>query len=195
MTYILFATQQDLSSAGINFTTHAGSLKFEIALSNWSFSRPTNTLGLHLLISLLPAYTSIQETNTNDTTTFVLSAANVATATINLIRSCVVDNSTTERVSFSLNNTSTAGLLDLVILFPNFAKSIVYDPDFSVTLDVGGTNVGDGSSNLLPLLSLLVLLLVPAVMVLIGAIALGVLVSRKHRHQSRINRALTTAGV
>ena len=58
-------------------------------------------------------------------------------------------------------------------------KSFVYDPDFSVAIDGGGSGGdgggGDGGDDQLPLLSLLALIVIPCVMIFVVAVVLVVL--------------------
>jgi len=84
--------------------------------------------------------------------------------------------------------------MNLEIVVPFFNSSIYYDPDFSVTLFGGGgtSGGGDGSgSNLLPLISLVVL--VPVCFVGLLVVVLGVLFQwlRKrrirHLHKDAVN--------
>jgi len=63
-------------------------------------------------------------------------------------------------MNFRLTNlANVTGGLDLILEFPHFYKTVSYDPDFSVALNVDGNNGGNYNNDLLPLLSLLVLLM------------------------------------
>ena len=75
--------------------------------------------------------------------------------------------------------------------FPCFASSLLYDPDFSVTLDTGGSSTGDGSfqgggdgsSSSLAYLALLLLIVIPAGLILV-AVAVGVTVCIFHKRRA-----------
>ena len=73
-------------------------------------------------------------------------------------------------VSFSLDQNQTdPGLLALVLDIPHFSSSFQYDPDFSVVLP--SQQPGDPSAtDLLPLLSLIALVFIPATLVAIAVV-------------------------
>ena len=181
VSYSIWNVEQELSSAGINFTVAQSAIKLEIQLNRWNFSQPSNTLDLHLHLTTQPNVTSILPNSQLNAsiTSYTLFSANALLTTINFINNCVVDNTSFVPVSFSINNTGP--YVHLVVHLPHFSDSLLYDPDFSEIL---GSSGGDGgSSNNLQLLALLSLLVIPFVLVgvTVVGVAIYVLVKRHHR--------------
>ena len=177
MKYTLYATATTLNSAGVTFVTNSSTMKFEIQLGSWNFVQPTNTLRLHMTVDVLPAITSDSMVQLGQITQFTLHSSNVLTTTINVIGYGVADGNNTA-VAATLDASSNPA--DLVMDFPHFTSTFIYDPDFSVTVQ-GSTADGDGSTNLLPLLALIALVFVPGVLLLITVIIIAVVLFRKWR--------------
>lgn len=173
---------QSLLSAETRFNTTVGTLKLEVSLNDWNFANPALELHVHLFV--LPAVTSILEFNdAQDVTTFVLSSEAIMTSTITLIGSCIVDDDTIAPLTFQL--IENGSVLDLVLRFPRFNRTVSYDPDFSVT--PGGSPVDGTKGTGDDLWALLALLLLP-----ISAIMFtGASILLFYRHFTRRHRLNT----
>ncbi|MBX8643925.1 MAG: hypothetical protein KIY12_04280 [Thermoplasmata archaeon] len=173
-----------MNSSGVSFDTKPSDLKFEMALSGWPFAQPSDTLRLHLLLNVTPNVTSLLQNNStnNNITTFTLLSSNeTMTTTIRMIGSGTVDGVNTP-VSFSLaQNQSDPGLLVLVLEIPHFNSSFQYDPDFSVLLPSQQQEDSSSTTDLLPLLSLIALILIPVTLATI-AVLVAFLVWARRRH-------------
>jgi len=182
--YSIWNVEQQLNSAGANFTVQQSAIKLEIQLNHWNFSQASNSLRLHLNLATQPAVTSTQSlpSGNSNITTFILNSGNSLFTTVNLINYCVVDNSSFVPVTFSINNTGS--VIDLIVHLPHFEASLIYDPDFSVVL--GGSGNG-GSSRNLNLLALLSLLVIPLSMIAVVALGffLYMLIQRRNRKAFR----------
>jgi hypothetical protein len=189
---------QTLNSSGVSFDTKPSDLKFEMVLSGWPFAQPSNTLRLHLLLSVTPNVTALLQSNStnNNITTFTLLSSNeTMTTTIRMIGCGTVDGVNTP-VSFSLEQNQTdPGLLALMLEIPHFNSSFQYDPDFSVILPSQQQQQNPSSStDLLPLLSLIALLVFPVALVTI-AIVTTFLVWARRRHLLWATRKGMTSNV
>ena len=175
MDYALFAVQSTQSSAGISFDAFPGTLKLSLTLSNWTFSSPSDILFISLAMTVQPPINSISQSSSGNITTFLLSS-NILDTTINLLHLGIADNASIVPINISLNTTSSSlsngnSTIVLTLGLPSFNSSFHYDPDFSITFLGGGDGTslrGGGSNNLLALLSLLVLLVVPACFIFVG---------------------------
>jgi len=99
----------------------------------------------------------------------------------------VFDNLFNVPITFQLNNGTGEGgngSLDLVLDFPHFTSSFLYDSDFSITL-VGSSGSGDGGScgSLVPLLSHLALI-IPAIffVMVAGVLSVGFILQKRLQH-------------
>jgi len=142
-----------------------------MALSGWPFAQPSNTLRLHLVLNVAPNVTSVLQnngTNAGIVIFMLLSSNETMTTTIRMIPYGTVDGVNTP-VSFSLHqNQTNPGLLALVLEIPHFNSSFQYDPDFSVILPSSQQQEASSSAvDLLPLLSLIALIFIPAILVTI----------------------------
>jgi len=170
----LFKESQTLSSAGVTFDVANSSLKLSIDIEGWNFAAPTNTLDFLISLNITPPVTSYTSVALSPAiTVYTFYSSDVLVTTLQMLSAAVVDG-VNRNVTFSLNQ-SAGGLFDVLVHFPHFTSSLVYDPDFGVTLGSnGGSSSGDGgSSNLLPLLALLALL-IPIVMVAVVVVVVVV---------------------
>ena len=189
MQYTLFATPSNVTSAGLSFLVDPSTLKFEITIEDWPFLEQDHTLLLHLSLHISLGVSSITTTTSPSSTTFILSSSNVLTTTINAIGQAIADDNNTVPIGVSLNQTSSNGTLDLQLLLPHFNSSMHYDPDFGVTFEGGG---GGSSTNLLPLLALIALV-IPIGCFVVGAILLAWVVIRKRRARASMSKHLMIA--
>ena len=195
LVYSVLGAGQTLNSAGIDFSLFPSSLKLEIAVANWTFNSSSDSLRINLQLNISPNVTNITQSDNGNITTFVLSSANL-TITMNLLNRCVINGVTNSPVNLTFD-TST---LLLYMTFPPF-ESLLYDPDFSVVLNGGsgastsgssqGTIAGDGGTgtDLLPLISLAVLVVVPLAAVVGGVAAVTYCSVRHMRARAMASRA------
>ena len=143
----------------------------------------------HLLLNVIPNATSLLQNNsTNDITTFTLLSSNETMITTIRINT---------PISFSLaQNQTDPGLLALVLEIPHFDSSFQYDPDISVILP-SQQQEDSSATDLLPLLSLIVLVFIPGtlvIIVVIGAFLVCTQIAPPVGHPKRHDRQCRPSG-
>jgi hypothetical protein len=191
--YTLYAVSTNVVSAGVSFQVPASTLKMEIDIAQWPFAMPTNRLLYKISLNIQPAVLSVIQTNSSEFVIFTFNSVNQSTTIVRLLRFGVVDGSGTGEVEISLLPTNDSSTFDVRMLFPQFASTFHYDPDFSVTLSTsngsGGGGGGDGNSQLLPLIALAALI-IPIMFILLAIGLLAVLVYKKRARRSSLSKGL-----
>ena len=142
----------------------------------WPFNSTKNYLQVQLPYTTLFPDTTLSSSSTNDTTTFTLTnnGDQSAAAIIRCLLLAEIDGIPQSLIGISSSNpTNGTGFINVV--FPYFADTLFYDPDFSVVLQ-GSSSSGDGGSNTslivglavglgvgIPLLAFILLLVILAV--------------------------------
>ena len=112
----------------------------------WPFNSTKNYLQVQLPYTTLFPDTTLSSSSTNDTTTFTLTnnGDQSAAAIIRCLLLAEIDGTPQSLIGISSSNPANGtGFINVV--FPYFADTLFYDPDFSVVLQ--GSSSGDGGSN------------------------------------------------
>ena len=142
-------------------------------------------------IQIQPKVISSQQIDFGNWTTFVFDSGFNRTF-VRILHYAVVDGGNTP-ITFTLtetDNTANFTIYTLTLNFPLFTTSLLYDPDFSVTLQGSSSlssSSGDGGSggSLLPLLALIALV-IPIAFVLICVAILVFLFVKSVRMQNGV---------
>lgn len=167
MDYALFATAQILSSAGVQFAANASTLKLTLEVQGWVCASMANTLDIILYFEGTPSFTSLEGPFAGDddkVDTFILSSPYMSSI-LRLLKYGEADG-----FNVSVASSFLAATDQLLLQFPCFRSSFLYDPDVSVVLVP--PDGGDGDTRYLPLISLLV---IPLSLILVTAVVVAVL--------------------
>jgi len=180
LTYTLFKSNRTLASAGASFPVTSGTLKFQVDLDAWNFTTDTSTLVMSVNVNVSPAVTSMNTTTDNTSTTYTLTSGTFSVTIVRILFFALVDNVPTA-INFSFAQVNESAY-NLTLHFPFFKHSLHYDPDFSTVLQgSSSTSSGDGgSTNLLPLLSLIALV-IPIAFILLAVVICVVIAVKKWR--------------
>jgi len=160
----------------------SSSLKMTIAISGWRFKSVSNNLALHFSFNTTPAVTSVTRSPSPATgiTRALIRSSDVLDTTVNLL-----DFAEADGIHNIPANISFQGLSAMILSFPSFNSSLVYDPDFSVALTGNNNNNGDGSNT--QLLGLIALVAIPCACILlaVAATAFAILLRAKRVSAAR----------
>jgi len=179
--YGLFETEQQMQSAGVEYQIPSSSLKFTLTISGWKCSSPLHSLFVYFSLDTTPAIsnTTLQSDPSNSNLVdLVLNSNEQMTTTVRLLKYGVVDGMNTP-ITFSYDG-------NLILQFPCFNNLLIYDPDFSVILEVNEPGREGGSGSSLPVLAIVLpVVLVPLALLLVGIIMLVALIVAKWKKKQR----------
>jgi len=170
-------------------------LTLAVTLKSWTFLYPTDTLAMHILLTVTPPVMDFMQTNAtadnNYTTIFTFASSDVEmTSMVILNGQGLVDGTTETPVAISLleipsastNGTST--VYDLILEFPHFESEFYYDPEFIVSAFGPPifTFVSGSPENLYALFALFGLLVIP---LLAFFLAMGFYFHRRDKRKAR----------
>ena len=178
---------------------NANDVKLEYLLtgSGWTSGIPGGTIRMISQIQIQPKVISAQQIDFGNWTTFVFDSGFNRTF-VRILHYAVVDGGNTP-ITFTLtetDNTANFTIYTLTLIFPLFTTSLLYDPDFSVTLQGSSlSSSGDGGSggSLLPLLALIALV-IPIAFVLICVAILVFLFVKSVRLQHGVGSQIAFEG-
>jgi len=185
-TYSLYTASGQVDFAGASFLEAPSTLKLAIQIYNWPFANKSNSLAFSINLPADPPLFSALHLGSASafTNLFQLNSTNgTLVVQFQLIDNVLLDNATFPIKSFSVTPTN------VTFVFPSFSSMLVYDPDFTVTLNgVGGSGDGSGGgSSLLPLFALLALLVIPLIAIVIAVVIFLTLYLRKKRLRGKMS--------
>lgn len=164
-------------------------VKLSIKIDAWPFKSPTNRLRLVLCTTPTPEFDMPFSVSSDpmgvDLLTFT--STNVMTSQIRILRFADVDG-VPQPISYFV--VTVAGITNFFITFPRFNNTLLYDPDFGVSLIPANGNQGDGDGAELKYIALVSLAIVPLVMLIIGGLIFGIMIWKRKQLINRLTSAL-----
>jgi len=130
--FFLFDRTTTIQLANSSFVIEPYLTKFSIGLFNWPWSQYGNSIEIRF--SVQPNFTNYTRQNDSGITTFTIDTA-TGQIQLRLVDTVELDGQDTNSVQFDLD----PGTSELVLTFPYFMSSLVYDPDLGVIFPVSAS--------------------------------------------------------
>jgi hypothetical protein len=199
-TYTFYREARAASFGGVNFTVAAGTIKWSFnlsiatngqALSSAVAEAQQNGFTLRYRLSSLSSNASAggkverkRNTPQEGMTTFAVTLSDDAVAQVEVLNAAVIDDKVTMLGRIDLVRNDEDGGYALELVFPPFAKSVLYDPSLGFGVLLGREDGGDGSGSSSTGLVVGVAVAVPVALVVVTAVIVAGLVVAWRRRRN-----------
>jgi hypothetical protein len=216
--YTYYASDREVSSAGVDFTVRAGSVKWSFSLTTATMPSATasvadaqvNGFSLRYRLSDLASSSSSSSSGPSRitrrrntpragmTTFFVALSDDGVVAQLEVLNAAVIDGTATTlgRIELVFDNVSATNNQSgyfLELDFPPFRKTVVYDPSLGLGVLLGRSDGSPSSSTDVGLIVGVAVAIPVAVVVVLAAVVVGVVLAWRRRRRWASGAANSTA--